>query len=37
MCQPSGLMKFLAKGRTERIIEDSDEKLQTLLATFKYT
>ena len=31
-----GLMKFLAKGRTDRIIEDQDEKLNTLLRTFKH-
>ena len=32
----SGLMKFLARGRTERIIENTDEKLSTLLRTFKH-
>jgi hypothetical protein len=28
-------MKFLAKGKTERIIEDQDEKLTSLIKTFK--
>ena len=28
-------MKFLAKGKTERIVEDKDEKLDVLLRTFK--
>ena len=30
-----GLMKFLAKGRTDRIIEDSEEKIKSLLMTFR--
>lgn len=30
-----GLLKYLAKGRTGRIIEETDEKLDSLLATFK--
>lgn len=29
-------MKFLAKGKTERIIEDKDEKLSVLLKTFRH-
>ena len=29
-------MKFLAKGKTERIIEDSDEKIKNLLKTFRH-
>ena len=31
-----GLMKFLAKGRTDRIIVDREEKLNVLLRTFKH-
>ena len=29
-------MKFLAKGKTERIVEDSEEKVQGLLKTFRH-
>jgi len=31
-----GLMKFLAKGRTDRIVEDAEEQLKRLLATFRH-
>jgi hypothetical protein len=32
-----GLMKFLAKGATDKIIEDADEKRESLLKTFQVT
>ena len=31
----SGLMKYLGKGTTGKIVEDSDDKLSTLLRTFR--
>ncbi len=31
-----GLMKFLAKGRTDRIVEDPEEKMTKLIKTFKH-
>jgi hypothetical protein len=30
-----GLMKFLAKGATDKIIEDADDKREALLKTFQ--
>jgi hypothetical protein len=30
-----GLMKFLAKGATDKIIEDADQKREALLKTFQ--
>ena len=32
----AGLMKFLAKGTTDRIIEGQDDKLESLLRTFRH-
>ena len=32
-----GLMKFLAKGATEKIVEDADEKREALIKTFQVT
>ena len=30
-----GLMKFLAKGTTTKIVEDADEKRESLIKTFQ--